>query len=174
MAGTSEAEDPERDEESPLGKARRAALGALEMFRKSIQAGRALPPRLDVDSPDWNLHERRLGELEEIIRTGVGPEAAESYEELEETFRLEFQAEMARVRSAVEASMVRNLDHIAAKVAEKRFELSSEARDRLDETLVPYQDHFREEMLGRQPIETRRQLEREAKAFGEEDESSPE
>ncbi len=101
--------------------------------------------------------------MEEIIRTGEGPEAAERFEQLEEIFLLDFQADMARVKAAVEASLVRNLDQIAAKAAEKKFELSSEARERLDETLVPYQDHFREEMLGRMPIETRRQLEREAK-----------
>src|SRR5438132_1595739 len=135
---------PSPPNEDAREAARRAALAGLANMRAMIAQGRTLPPRTDVENPDWDRHARRVEEMEAIVRTGTGPEDVARFEALEQDFEIEFGADMARLRAAVGERLVRSFDQIAARVEEKKFELPGEARDALDEVLHPYQDRLRE------------------------------
>jgi hypothetical protein len=158
MPSSADPPAPQPDE-TPLGKSRREALAGTARMREVIRQGRALPPLPEGENPDWDLHERRLAELERIIRTGTGPADVARFDELEQEFHLDFDADVARAMALVQEEMVRFVDDFAVRVEEKKFELPGDDRDELEEMLAPYHDHFREKMLGELPIEKRRELE---------------
>lgn len=129
-------------------------------MRAVLRQGRTLIPPHAKFRPDFDLHERRLDEIERLFREdAVGNTARIG--ELHEEFLLDMQADMAASMSETHERIIRFTDEVAQKVEDKKFELPAETRDQLDDFLQPYQDEHRERMLGELPIETRRKLEEE-------------
>jgi hypothetical protein len=123
----------------------------MQAWRDMILKGRDLLPPHMIHRPDYDSYERRFYEMIRLLREGT-PEAWDRAEELINDIQLDHTADMAAATSEISERMVRFNDELAHRVEEKKFELSSEARDELDEMLLPYQDGYREEMLGRLPI----------------------
>ena len=72
---------------------------------------------------------------------------------------LEFQADMTDSMRETSERIIRFTDDFARRVEEKKFEVDSETREKLEELVEPWHDGIREKMLGELPIETRRKLE---------------
>lgn len=147
-------------------QSQRDALASTAKMRESIRLGRALPELPDGDKMDFDLHERRLDEIEALIRGGRR-EDVPRLAELQEVFMLDMQADQARLMAGVNERMVRFMDEAAHRREKMKFELSSEQSEDLDEIIEPYKDRFREEMLGSLPIEKRRELEEEKRRLVE-------
>ena len=143
-------------------------LATLRQLRASVAQGRQLVPPKQKSVPRWDLHEQRLKELERQVLQCRGPADLRRCDALYEEFMLDHQADMAASRAEVGGRLVRFIDMVARKAEEKKFELTTEQREGLDEMLEPYKDKFREEMLGSLPIEMRRQLEAENRRLEEE------
>lgn len=143
-------------------------LDGLRQLRESLAQGRRLIPPHQKSVPRWDLHEKRLREMELLAATGGGPRDAERFAELHEDFMLDYQADMAASMAESAERLVRFNDMLVVRMEEKKFELSSEQREGLDEILEPYKDTMREEMLKTLPIETLRQIEAEKRRLEEE------
>jgi PAS domain-containing protein len=148
------------DSQPPRRLNRDALLNACVGMRESIRQGRQLVPPSTGVTFDWDEQERRIDEMERLLNKNDPVDDA-LLMQLNEDFRLYCEAEFARVTGPLEESLVRFTDDLAQRVEEKKFEMTSEQREGMEEVLMPYQDRFREEMLGRMPIETRRKLEEE-------------
>lgn len=144
----------------------KAFLKQIVNMRQFISQGRKLLPPHAVFKPDYDLHDRRLNEIERLFRAG-GEQNLAQIPDLQETFMLDLNADTATVMSEAQERLVRFTDKLAQKFEEKKYELPSETRDGLEDLLQPYQDGIREKMLGTLPIETRRDIEA-AKRAGEE------
>ena len=142
-------------EQPPLRPAQFDLLNLCARMRESINRSRALPARTDGATIDFARHERRLDEIERLIRLGRR-EDADQVIELRDKFLLDFQADMAAITAGVYESLVRFTDVVAQRVEEKKLELASEQLDDIEETLMPYKHGMREQMLGVLPIEKRR------------------
>ena len=144
----------------PLPKTDHALLASFAAFREQIRKGKELQAQPGDPVPNWDLHIQRLDELEQIMRAGRR-EDVPRLGELYQQFTLDYQADLAAMMACVNARMVRFFDDFSQRVEEKKFEQSSEERGQLDEILEPYQDRFREQMLGALPIVERRAIEEE-------------
>lgn len=127
-------------------------------MRAVLRQGRELLPSHAVFKPNWDLHEQRLGEMERLLRED-DVRNEERIDALREDFLLDMNADMAATLSETSERLVRFTDQVAQKFEEKKFELPSEVRDDLEDTLQPYHDIHRDKMLGELPIETRRDIE---------------
>ncbi|MEQ1862428.1 MAG: hypothetical protein ABMA13_21120 [Chthoniobacteraceae bacterium] len=143
---------------------RRVNRGALRQscaqMRKAIQKGRQLTPPSTGITFDCDEQDRRLDEMERLLKKN-DPADDELLAQLNEDFMLYCNAEYARVMGPLEESIVRFTDMVAQRAEEKKFEMTPEQREGIEEMLMPYQDGIREEMLDRMPIEKRREIEEE-------------
>lgn len=140
-------------------------LKQIVNMRQFISQGRKLLPPHAVFKPDYDLHDRRLNEIERLFRAG-GEQNLAQIPDLQETFMLDLNADTATVMSEAQERLVRFTDQLAQKFEEKKYELPSEVRDGLEDLLQPYHDGIRDQMLDTLPIETRRDIEA-AKRAGE-------
>lgn len=143
-------------------------LQANAGMRQVLQQGRALAPPSTGVTFDFAEQERRLDELDALLKKNDPADDARIVE-LQQDLALYFEAEIARVMGPLEESLVRFTDEVARRAEEKKFEMTGEQREGLEELLDPYHDRFREEMLGRMPIETRREIEEEKRRRAEGD-----
>mgnify|MGYP007104990993 FL=1 len=142
-------------------------LQALGQMRQTVQTGRRLLPAHAVFKPDWNRYLQRLDNIERLFR--LGPQNATLVQQLHEDFLLDYQADMATTLGETKGRMVRFTDELAKKFEEKKFELSSDARDDIEDLLQPYQDAHREQFLSELPIEERCAIEEAKRRLDEED-----
>ena len=154
--------------ETPAEAARREMLAFVERFKQIVRTGRGLALQPSDPVPDWDAHERRLDEMESLVRSGTRADILR-FLDLHSDFLLAFDADNAAVMEKVQARMVRFLDDFSARAEEKKFELSSDQRVEIDEILDPYHDGYREKMLGELPIDERRRIEEEARRRCEEE-----
>lgn len=151
----------------PLSPRGRDILAKCATMRaRNVDARKNLPPP-EEGGPDFDSYDRRLGEIEQRLLLGT-PEGEQQAAELHESLWLDMEADSAAMMSMLQERLVRFSDMVAVRMEEKKFEMSTEARDGLEEVLEPYKDKFREEMLKSLPIETRRQLEAEKKRLEQE------
>lgn len=142
---------------SPAPSAQRFLQQCANM-RAVLRRGREMIPAHAEFQPDFALHERRLDEIERLFREGKAENAAK-IQALNEVFLLDMNADIAATVGETQERVVRFTDEVAQKLEEKKFELPSEVRDDLEDTLQPYHDGLRDKMLGELPIETRRDIE---------------
>jgi hypothetical protein len=159
-------DDDTNDLATMLDLAERTLAEWVAQTRSVIAQGRALMPPHLIHRPDYDGHERRLDEIERLVRRKTPEDMGEALE-LREEFELEFQVDMAAVEAEMSERLVSFTDKLARRVEEKKFELSEETRAGLDLILLPYQDGMREQMLDVLPIETRRRLEEEKRRLDE-------
>ena len=143
-------------------------LKQIVHMRQFISQGRKLLPPHAVFRPDYDLHDRRLNEIERLFRAG-GEENLAQIPDLQETFMLDLNADTATLVSEAQERLVRFTDQLAQKFEEKKYELPSETRDGLEDLLQPYQDGIRDQMLDTLPIETRRDIEAAKRANEDQD-----
>jgi len=143
-------------------------LNQITHMRGVLRQGRKLLPPHAVFKPDYDLHERRLDEIERLFRAG-GEQNLAQIPDLNETFLLDMNADIAAVTSEAQERLVRFTDQLAQKFEEKKYELPSETRDGLEDLLQPYHDGIRDQMLDTLPIETRRDIEAAKRASEDQD-----
>ena len=136
----------------------KAFLKQIVNMRQFISQGRKLLPPHAIFRPDYDLHDRRLNEIQRLFRAG-GEQNLAQIPDLHETFMLDLNADTATLMSEAQARLVRFTDQLAQKFEEKKYELPSEARDGLEDLLQPYHEGIRDQMLDTLPIETRRDIE---------------
>ncbi|MBE7495980.1 MAG: hypothetical protein HS117_13635 [Verrucomicrobiaceae bacterium] len=127
-------------------------------MRAVLRQGRALLPPHAQFKPDFDLHERRLDEIERLFRQNPR-ENAPLIQQLNEDFMLDYRADMAATMSETQKRLLGFVDRIASIFGKKKFELPSAIRDDLEDQLQPYHDGIRDKMLGEIPIADRRDIE---------------
>lgn len=147
--------------------AARQFLQFLSKLRETVQTGRRMLPAHAVFKPNWDSHLQRLDNIERLFR--LGPQNLALVQQLHEDFLLDYQADMATTVGEVKGRMIRFTDELTKKFEEKKFELSSDARDDIEDLLQPYQDVHREKLLSEIPVEERRAIEEAKRRLDEED-----
>ena len=139
----------------------------LAQLRKMVTTGRSLLPAHAEFKPDWDRHLERIDNLERLFQQSKHT-LTPLIQQLHEDFVLDYQADMATTMSETKARFIRFTDKVAQKFEEKKYELSSEARDSLEDLLQPYHDIHSDKMLGELPIEERRAIEAAKRKLDEE------
>lgn len=153
--------------QQPLNPAAQLILDACAKMRASNAEARKHLPGPGMGGLDFDSYDRRLGEIEQLLRLGT-PGSFQQANELRESLYLDMEADTAEMVGAAQERIVRFTDMLVVRAEEKKFEMSSEQRDDLDDMLEPYQDKFRQEMLKTLPIETKRDIEKEKRRLEQE------
>lgn len=141
-------------------------LAGCEPVRQQLYDGRKLSGHLE-NPPRWALHLERLREIENLLKRRR-VEDWERIQDLDLTFQLDREADMAAARAEVSTRMVGHFDWIMQRAEERKFEMSPETRDELEKLMMPYADKLRSQMLDELPIAVRQELETKKEKLTEE------
>ncbi len=159
------------DEDEPLSpqeirRRMKQMLAACGPVRQHLYEGRKLTGHLEKP-PHWALHLERLRELENLLKRRRVEDWGR-VQDLNLTFQLDRDADIAAARAEVSARMVGNLDWVMQRAEERKFEMSQEERDGIEKLMMPYADKFRAQMLDELPIAERLALEAKKEKLAEE------
>lgn len=138
----------------------------IENMRQILRQGQDLSGHLE-QPPNWPLHFQRLEEIERLFRLGTR-ESLQQMADLNQDFLLDMNADMAQSVAESTGRLIATTDQIAHAAEEKKFELSSEVRDDLDDLLEPYHDGLRDKLLSEIPLEERRKIEEAKRGLNDE------
>lgn len=130
-------------EEPPLRQRQFDLLKLCARMRESINRSRALPARADGATIDFARHERRLDEIERMIRLGRR-EDAERVIELRDEFLLHFQADLAAITANVYESLARFAGQITQDEKGSGLQRASGQLDEIEAKLLPQRDGGRD------------------------------
>ena len=139
MSNPSSPQDGSGGGETPPAASRTAFLfEQLAALRAMLAEGREFfPPHRDV-SPEWELHESRLDEIERLMRLGL-PEDWERIETLRADFVAHMKADMAGSMAEPIKRLARFMDPVLDRRPENKFVIPLAAFDCEEDLLLPYE-----------------------------------
>lgn len=160
------AEDDEPLTPQQIRKVMKQMLAGCAPMRRQLYEGRKLCGHLQ-NPPNFDLHLKRLREIETLLqRRRI--EDWPRIKDLEITFRLDHEADIAASRAEVAARLIQSSDWLLQRAEERKFAMTPEQRDGFEELMMPYVDKHRENILGELPIAVRRELEANKRKLAEE------